>query len=99
MKKILIKFLKLLEFVGYKYSDHIIGTMPNLKEHVDSTLGFSKEVSCIPIGFNHKELTYSKKIKKSIKLKIPNSKFIVGYFGGIGISNALNDFFLLLSKN
>ncbi len=97
-KNILIKFLKLLEFVGYKYSDHIIGTMPNLKEHVECTLGFPKDVSCIPIGFNHKELTESKKIKKSIELKIPNSKFTVGYFGGIGISNALNDFFAAIEK-
>ena len=30
--------------------------MPNLKEHVKSTLGFEKEVSCIPIGFSNKDI-------------------------------------------
>ena len=94
----IIILLKIIEFIGYKYSDHIIGTMPNLKEHVKNTLGFSKEVSCIPIGFSNKDIIESRKIKKNIELQIPNEKFIVGYFGGIGISNALNSFFDSIQK-
>ena len=97
-KNPLVIFLKFIEFIGYKYSDHIIGTMPNLKEHVQSTLGFAKEVSCIPIGFSNKDIIESRKIKKSIELQIPSAKFIVGYFGGIGISNALNSFFDSIHK-
>ena len=97
-KNPIILFLKIIEFIGYKYSDHIIGTMPNLQEHVNKSLGFSKEVSCIPIGFSNKEIIESRKIKKNVKLKIPSEKFIVGYFGGIGISNALNSFFDAIKK-
>ena len=93
-----IFFLQFLELIGYKYSDHIIGTMPNLEEHVKNTLGHRKEVTCIPIGFNIEEIKKSKEIKKNIKVLIPKEKFIVGYFGGIGISNALNSFFEVINK-
>ena len=94
----LITCLNFLEFIGYKYSDHIIGTMPNLKEHVENVLGYSKEVSCIPIGFNNKEIIEGEKINKNIQRLIPKKKFIVGYFGGIGISNALDSFFDAINK-
>ncbi len=97
-KNFLIYLLKIIEIVGYKYSDHIIGTMPNLKEHVDNVLGFPKKVSCIPIGFDIKETSKSSKINKNIKNLIPKNKFIIGYFGGIGISNALDTFFESIKK-
>tara|TARA_Y100000589_G_scaffold316074_1_gene340395 strand:- start:836 stop:2044 length:1209 start_codon:yes stop_codon:yes gene_type:complete len=97
-RNLLIIFLKFLEFIGYKYSDHIIGTMPNLKEHVENVIGYSKKVSCIPIGFNNEEIKKGRDIKKNIKILIPQNKFIVGYFGGIGISNALNSFFHTINK-
>ena len=97
-KNPLIFFLQFLELIGYKYSDHIIGTMPNLGEHVRNILGYPKKVTCIPIGFNIEEINKSKEIKKSIKVLIPKDKFIVGYFGGIGISNALDSFFEIINK-
>ncbi len=97
-KNLFILILQFLEFIGYKYSDHIIGTMPNLGEHVKNILGYSKKVTCIPIGFNNEELKKSVAIKKNIKLLIPQDKFIIGYFGGIGISNALNPFFEIIKK-
>ena len=90
--------LQFIEFLGYKYSDHIIGTMPNLKEHVKNILGYYKEVTCIPIGYKKEELQSSKKIPNSIKAFIPNNKFIIGYFGGMGISNALDPFFNVVDK-
>ena len=93
-----IFFLQFLELIGYKYSDHIIGTMPKLEEHVRNILGYPKEVTCIPIGFNIEEINKSKELRKNIKLLIPKEKFIVGYFGGIGISNALNSFFEVINK-
>ncbi len=95
---IFILVLKFIEFLGYKYSDHIIGTMPNLSEHVKNTLGYYKEVTCIPIGYKKEELKNSKKIPNNIKASIPNNKFTVGYFGGMGISNALDPFFNVVYK-
>lgn len=97
-RNIIIIFLKFIEFIAYKYSDHIIGTMPNLKEHVEKVLGFPKKVSCVPMGFNSKELIEAEDIPKNIKRLIPKNKFIVGYFGGIGVSNALNSFFDTVNK-
>ena len=97
-RNVMIIFLKFIEFIRYKYSDHIIGTMPNLKEHVEKVLGFPKKVSCVPIGFNSKELIDAKDVSKNIRRLIPKNKFIVGYFGGIGISNALNSFFDTVKK-
>ena len=37
-KNIFIKLLKFVEYLGYKYSDHIVGTMPNLGKHVTKSI-------------------------------------------------------------
>ncbi len=95
---IFILLLQFIEFLGYKYSDHIIGTMPNLKEHVKNILGYYKEVTCIPIGYKKEELHTSKKIPNSINILFPKNKFTIGYFGGMGISNALDPFFNVVCK-
>ena len=41
----LIKVFGLVEYLGYKYSDAIVGTMPNLCEHVRQVLGYSKKLT------------------------------------------------------
>tara|TARA_Y100000589_G_scaffold133659_2_gene127671 strand:+ start:181 stop:1389 length:1209 start_codon:yes stop_codon:yes gene_type:complete len=97
-KNIFIFILKLIEYIGYKYSDHIIGTMPNLENHVANILGFPKKVTCIPIGYKSSFTKKDINIPISIKNKIPKNKFIVGYFGGLGVSNALNSFFNIICK-
>ena len=47
-----ILFLGLIERWGYKFSDVIVGTMPNLGEHVENVLGYKRDVFCIPMGFD-----------------------------------------------
>ena len=44
----LVIALGFIEYLGYKFSDEIVGT--NLKQHVDKVLRFSRQY-CIPIGF------------------------------------------------
>jgi len=44
--------LSLIEKLGYKYSDIIVGTMPNLEEHVAKVLGYERVVSCVPMGLD-----------------------------------------------
>ena len=83
-KNLFIKILKCVEKFGYRKSDLIIGTMPNLRNHV-ANLGINKKVNCIPQGFFRNK----KYVKKDFKL--PN-KFIVCYAGGIGLSNSLETF-------
>ena len=95
----LILILSFLEWVGYKYSDIIVGTMPNLSEHVKNILGFEKEVFHIPIGFNFEDLDKNESLPEAFFLdKYPKNKFIIGYAGAIGITNALEVFFECISS-
>lgn len=41
-----------VERLGYCYSDAIVGTMPNLGEHVKNILGYEKPTVCIPMGID-----------------------------------------------
>ena len=48
----LIFGLGFIEKLGYKYSDIIVGTMPNLEEHVAEVIGYKRKVSCVPMGLD-----------------------------------------------
>ena len=95
----LILILSFIERIGYRYSDLIIGTMPNLKEHVENVLGYEKETFHIPMGFKKDDLEKNENLNENFfdedKLK---EKFIVGYAGTIGITNALHIFFETISS-
>lgn len=86
--------LSLIEWLGYRYSDYIVATMPNLGDHVKNVLGYSRTVTCIPMGVPD-ELLGSELMPLPEVLKdcFPEDKFIVTYAGGIGIDNALDTFF------
>jgi glycosyltransferase involved in cell wall biosynthesis len=87
--------LGLLEKIGYRYADEIVGTMPNLGKHVAKILGFSRDVHCIPMGFDHRkmdEVIHIRKDKRPLDF-LPAGRFIVGYVGSMGITNALDTFF------
>lgn len=93
-KNPLVMGLQFIEKLGYKKSDIIIGTMPNLQEHVESLLGQSREAHCIPMGvleessYKEKELTQS-----YVDSYLSSKKFKVLYAGTVGITNALGPFF------
>ena len=89
-----VLLLSFVEWLGYKYSDEIVGTMPNLKEHVQNILGKDKNVTCIPMGISN-ELESQKILPLPEKLNdaFPDDKFILTYAGSIGIDNALETFF------
>lgn len=89
----LIIFLSLIERVGYRYSDYIIGTMPNLKKHVANVVGknHSNKVGCIPFGIHLNESNIDK-TRPPNEIKDIEGKFKIGYAGSIGISNALDNF-------
>jgi acetyltransferase EpsM len=79
--------------LGDLKSDLVVGTMPNLKEHVSSVTGKS-DINCICIPFGFDPVFYSKKpISKDIfssKFDIPKDKFLVGYAGSLGLTNGLD---------
>jgi len=90
-----VKILEKIEKFGYIKSDLIIGTMPNLKEHVDNVTGVKNtNCVCIPFGFDF-NFYNSLKInsnKFALNYNIPANKFLIGYAGSIGISNGLDSF-------
>lgn len=86
-----ILLLSWIEKLGYRKSDIVVGTMPNLKEHVKNILSYDREVYCIPQGVDIKLYEDPEKLNDEYKNKfIPKDKFIIGYAGTIGKSNALD---------
>ncbi|WP_341364855.1 glycosyltransferase family 4 protein [Thalassospira sp. SN3W] len=90
----LVLGLSLIEKFGYCYADAIVGTMPNLREHVENVTSCKTPVFCIPMGVN----TAIQEEQKSIPTEylnqyIPKGKFIVAHAGTIGATNALDTFF------
>lgn len=92
---IFVKVLSWVERYGYRHSDIVIGTMPNLQEHVFNVLGESKDVECIPMGIDSDSIKRPSNLlpENYIKEYIPENKFIVMYAGTIGITNALEVYF------
>lgn len=82
-----------VERFGYRHSDVIVGTMPNLGEHVANVLGYKREVACVPMGIDPAALGEGQSLPDDyVKAYIPKGKFVVVYAGTIGITNALDTF-------
>jgi glycosyltransferase involved in cell wall biosynthesis len=83
--------LSWIEKLGYKHADAVVGTMPNLAEHVQHVLGQAKPTHCIPMGVDEVALMASATLPPDYaKQYIPTDKFIVVHAGTIGITNALD---------
>jgi len=90
-KNPLIIFIGLVEKIGYKYADEIVGTMPGLNLHVKSVIGNYEKVCFIPQGVNL-DFYQTKQVKLDsayLSKYIPKNKFIVTYAGTLGIAYAL----------
>jgi glycosyltransferase involved in cell wall biosynthesis len=88
----LVFALGLVERFGYRRADAIVGTMPNLGAHVENVLGEKRVVHCIPMGYDegtaHASVDIPDRYREAI---VPSGKFLVGYAGTIGITNAVGD--------
>jgi glycosyltransferase involved in cell wall biosynthesis len=94
----MVLLLGMLERIGYKRADLIVGTMPNLKEHVLEVIGYDKEVFHSPIGI-HEIWFNDVNPSESVGALFPEAgKFVVGYAGSMGISNALDPFFEVIKR-
>lgn len=84
-------FLAKIEKRGYAQSDLIVGTMPNLKEHVDHTLGYSKPVVWMPhlINTSVAQLPIHPFAQEINQLRLAGYKHIIGYAGSINKSSSL----------
>ena len=87
----LVLSLGFIEKLGYKYADAIVGTMPNLGEHVAGVLGYPKTTFCIPMGVDEATLSAGEELPVDyIDKYLPQGKFVVAHAGTIGITNALD---------
>ena len=83
---IFIRILSYIEKKGYHNADTIIGTMPNLQQHIVNS-GIDKPAYCIPQGFRSEQIRLN--LDGDNYFNLPN-KFIIGYAGSVGKSNALD---------
>ncbi len=90
----LVLGLGFIEKMGYRYADAIVGTMPNLGEHVAGVLGRPRATHCIPMAVDEAALGPHEALPADyVKKYIPKEKFIVAHSGTIGITNALETMF------
>lgn len=90
-KNPIIRLLAWIECVGYHHADLVVGTMPNISEHVVKISGENKPVEHVSMGYDPEFLdAASDSLPDNIQQKIPSDKFIVGYAGTIGIVNGID---------
>ena len=79
-----------IERFGYRRADLIIGTMPNLKAHVRNVTGEDLPCECVPFGFDPGGYANESPAESEGPVgDLPANRFIVGYAGSIGLTNAL----------
>lgn len=89
-----VMFLGYIERLGYRKADNIIGTMPNLSQHVADVLGYEKTVDCIPMGIVPEMCNTSINLTKDyFDQYLDDDFFNVVHAGTVGITNALETFF------
>jgi len=88
----LVLFLGLIEKIGYKKADLIVGTMPRLNLHVKNILGYDRPFFCSPLGFEPEKYKNNLNIANKFDNLFPKDKIIVGYSGSMGLTNALEPF-------
>jgi glycosyltransferase involved in cell wall biosynthesis len=88
-----IIYLTWLEKLGYRNANLIVGTMPNLIEHVHVNCKIKNKIISIPQGvsLNFYE-QFSEPIEQEFLDKyIPKEKFIVCYTGTMNVNNPIDD--------
>ncbi|WP_156523508.1 glycosyltransferase family 4 protein [Dietzia sp. 111N12-1] len=93
-RNLFVRLLSRLERFGYEKADVIVGTMPNLEEHVRKVSGATAPVVCIPMGFDERDLVHDSVLPDELRRAWPSGKkFVIGYAGSIGATNALDVLF------
>jgi glycosyltransferase involved in cell wall biosynthesis len=87
-KNILIKIMTFLEKFSLKKSDILISNLSNYSQHIKN-LGISRTAEWVSNGIDLDEMQNIEDLPESIHNLIPKDKFIVGYTGKLGVSNAI----------
>jgi glycosyltransferase involved in cell wall biosynthesis len=101
----IIKVLSIVEKLGYKKADFIVGTMPNLVKHLKTiSPENAHKVHSVPMGYDTKYFDgiNSEEVKNNLDNFFSennlNDKFVAGYAGTIGKANCV-DQIILAAKN
>lgn len=93
-----IRVMQTAENSAYKNSDEIVTILPNTEPYIRS-LGFDTPVIPIPNGLMEKDFINAddtsfvdEDIKRLITDLHEQGKYIIGYSGGISVSNSMDDF-------
>lgn len=94
-----VKILSGLEKWGYLNSDLVVGTMPNLEQHVINVTNKRINCKCVPFGFELQQYESDEAGNTSHEdFFIPKDKFVIGYAGSIGLSNGLGTLINVIKK-
>ena len=87
----LILFLSWIEKLGYSKANAIVGTMPNLMEHVENVIGKNKKCFTIPQGYSKDFYANQEALEDDyIEKYIPKNTFVVAYAGTISVNNPID---------
>ena len=85
-----VLFLGAIEKFGYKKADHITATMPAANLHIQKRITQPFKYTCIPQGIDLELFQNTAELEQDfVDRYIPKGKFIIGYAGSLGKSNAL----------
>ena len=85
----------MIERLAYRCADAIVGTMPNLVEHVDEQVRRHGPVHTVPFGIDADALEEPEPLPADwVERYVPRHKFVVCHAGTIGITNALDILFV-----
>lgn len=86
----LVLLLSLFEKFGYRKSNYVCSVLPGAKQHMISLGLRPSRFFYAPNGILLEEVENPQPLPEDVKKRIPTDKFIIGYVGTMGISNALS---------
>jgi glycosyltransferase involved in cell wall biosynthesis len=88
-----VRALGLVERLGYRRSDAIVGTMPGLGKHVREVLGEDREVHCVPMGYASRTVSIDLEVPARGEVSTSEARLVVGFAGTINSTSALEVLF------
>ena len=88
-----IMFMQWIENKACRNSDFVVSNLPYAIDYLKSKGVDSSKFLWLPNGFDFEEFNNIKLLPSNLKNQIPKNKFIVGYAGTLGMSNALRTIF------
>ena len=87
---IFIRFMSLIEKIGYNQADYITSVLPNAYKHIANVTEREFNFKHIPNGINIFDFQNKQVVSNSFDSIIPTDKFIIGYTGSLGVANYMH---------